>query len=1021
VYSVPAVVPQCNYPRDAAVQELFESWAELTPDAVAVRCEDGGSLTYAELNRRANRLAASLRAALQQPASYVGILLPRSEHAVTAMLGILKAGAAYVPLDPRDPQARRERLCDELGIRTVVTQTGLASEVGRDRVPVLIEGTITGGDEQNPTNEVSGSSVAYVLFTSGSTGAPKGVAVPHRAIVRLVVGCDFYPFSSSDRVLQGGPLTFDASTLEVWAPLLTGGRVVMISQETMLCPEHFEAALHREGITALFLTTALFQQMAAERPELYAGLRCVIFGGETCDARWVREVLQRGRPERLVHAYGPTENTVFSTTYRVEEVPDDATSVPIGWPVHASTAHILDADGRELPPGEVGELYVGGDGVALGYVNCPELTAQMFVPDPFSPLPGARLYRTGDYARRRTDGALEFCGRHDHQVKIRGFRIDLSEIEAVVGRYPGVRGVVAVVREESRGDKRLIAYVTGEGLTAAGLRGFVAQQLPAPMVPSAFVVLERFPLTAHGKVNRTALPAPMADERRNRQGETLSVVEAVVAELWTMLLGVEGIDADDDFFVLGGHSLLAARMVIRARDRFGIDVRHTNALLRQLLARPTLRDFAQAVQSVEDAAVATRSTYDFEADATLDDSLVFDAPLVDPGPPQRVFLTGVSGFLGAFLLHELLERTDSTVYCHIRARNCEHGLSRIRATLESYRMWSPEYRHRVVAVAGDLARPHLGLPPEEFNRLANEVDLVIHNGAHVNFIYSYDALQPANVGGTNEVIRLATQSFRKPLHFVSSLGVLAGHGLVGARWVYEDTPLDHPERLHLGYLESKYVAERLVAKAGERGLPVAIYRPMDISGHQHTGVYKTDGTFVCEFVQAVVELGSAPAIYKALDFVPVDYVSGAIVHIATTRPADGSVYHLNNQHFQFFEDLWERLRVMGYPLETKPYDDWVEELLRFVDNNPESPFAPYAHLFVERHLEELHPQEELSLVEMYYQGTLPRFDCSRTLAALDGSGISCPPVDAELLDRYLRYFIEVGFLPPPAVEMSRAS
>jgi amino acid adenylation domain-containing protein len=585
------------YPADAGIPALFEAHAARTPDAPAALFHDA-SLTYGELNQRANRLAHHLVRAGVGPEARVGICLERGAEMVVAMLAVLKAGAAYVPLEPDYPAERLAFMLADAGVEVLVTQDSLrgALPAAEGVRMVRVDGDaarIAEERAENPAIETGPRSLAHVIYTSGSTGTPKGVGIEHRGVVRLVVETDYLRIGPDDRVGQASTPVFDAATFEVWGALLNGAALVGIPRDVVLAPERLEAAVRDGGITVLMLTTALFNQVARERPAAFNGLRAVLFGGEAADAAAARAVLAAGGPERMVNAYGPTENTTFSTTWRVRDVAEEATALSIGRPVANSSAFVLGGGLEPLPVGLPGELYVGGHGVARGYLGRPALTAERFVPDPFSAAPGARMYRTGDRARWRADGTLEFLGRLDGQVKIRGFRIEIGEIEAALRRHPGVTDCVVVARADADGGLRLVAYVAGEG-DAEAFRAHLRRTLPDFMVPGAFVTLDRLPLNTNGKVDRRALPEP--DPAAAEHVAPRTQTEEVLAGIWAEVLGLERVSADGDFFLLGGHSLLATRVISRVRAAFGVQ-----PTVRTLFEAPTLAQLAEAIEGLRRA------------------------------------------------------------------------------------------------------------------------------------------------------------------------------------------------------------------------------------------------------------------------------------------------------------------------------------------------------------------------------------------------------------------------------------
>ncbi|MCA6221756.1 non-ribosomal peptide synthetase, partial [Photorhabdus antumapuensis] len=581
------------YPEALCIHQLFEQQVEKTPDAIALVYEEQ-ALSYAELNTRANRLARQLIEQGVCPGDHIALLLARSMGLVVAQLAILKAGAVYVPVDPSVPDERKNWLISDCSAKLLLIDTRADIPVNLT-VPLLrlSDKTDMGHDKDRFNLDLPRSSteLAYIMYTSGSTGTPKGVLVPHRAVVRLVINNGYAEIGPDDRVAFAANPAFDASTFEVWAPLLNGGALVVVDHATLLTPQAFVQDLQVQRITVLWLSVGLFNQLAAELSPVLPQIKFLIVGGDALDPHVIGQVLRTSPPQQLLNGYGPSEGTTFTTTYRITTLVPGAARIPIGRPVANTRVYLLDTCGQPVPLGVVGEIYVGGDGVACGYLNRPELTAERFLIDPFSDNPDARMYRTGDLARYLPDGNLEFLGRNDQQVKIRGFRIEPEEIEARLAEYPTVREAAVLARGEGQ-EKRLVAYVAAEardGLVSS-LRAHLSAILPDYMVPSAFVRLDAFPLTPNGKLDHQALPAPDNDAFVHQvyaapQGET----EIALAAIWRELLGIEQVSRYDSFFALGGHSLLAIRMVER--------LRHLGLALtaRDLFQSPVLSDLAQTL------------------------------------------------------------------------------------------------------------------------------------------------------------------------------------------------------------------------------------------------------------------------------------------------------------------------------------------------------------------------------------------------------------------------------------------
>ncbi|WP_050808442.1 non-ribosomal peptide synthetase [Collimonas fungivorans] len=578
---------QAQHPAPLLPQ-LFEAQAAKAPQAVAV-VHGPAQLSYAELNRQANQLAHHLRQLGVKRNDRIVLQLERSLPLIVAMLAVLKCGAAYLPIDASLPEERKIFMANDSGASVLLTLSGnrwpARAALVRIDLDQIAAGTYAadnltpGGDDET---------IAYIMYTSGSTGQPKGVLVPQRGIKRLVLENGYAAFDASDRIAFAANPAFDASTVEIWGALLNGGRIVVIDKEIFLDPLHLAGALEQQGITTLFLTTAVFNQCAAIMPEAFSRLRFLMTGGERCDPAAFARVLEAGGPRHLIHCYGPTEATAYATTYEVTAVDAAQATIPIGRPIASTQIYLLDAQGEPVPVGVAGEMYIGGSGIARGYLNRDELTAERFIADRFSGRPGALLYRTGDLARWQQDGNLVHLGRNDFQVKLRGFRIELGEIEARLAAHPAVREAVVIVREDSPGDKRLVAYiVTAEEIDAAALRAHLSAGMPEYMVPAAYVALAALPLTANGKLDRKHLPAPETEAYAASgyvapEGES----ETALAAIWSQLLRVERIGRYDNFFTLGGHSLVAVQMISRIRQSFNIEV-----AISALFEFPALLDF----------------------------------------------------------------------------------------------------------------------------------------------------------------------------------------------------------------------------------------------------------------------------------------------------------------------------------------------------------------------------------------------------------------------------------------------
>ena len=1004
-----------EYPSGACVHHLFEAQVKRTPNAVAVICGPE-RLTYRELNQRANWLAQRLQAQGVGPEVRVGLCMERSPEMVIGVLAVLKAGGAYVPLDPTYPRERLAFMLRDASPRVLLTQRHLRQRLPGGKMPLVyvdavdVAGTSQPGTQaRNVVSDVRPENLAYVIYTSGSTGRPKGVMIPHRGLVNyLSWATKAYAVAEGRGAPVPSSLAFDLTVTSLFSPLLVGRPVMMLSDERGV-DALTETVRAERDLTLVKITPAHLELLARTVPadEASGKVRAFIIGGEALSFETLAFWRTHAPGTRLINEYGPTETVVGCCVY---DAPPDAPHsgpVPIGRPIANTRLYVLDAHLQPVPIGVTGELFIGGAGVARGYLNRPELTAERFVAHPFSDDATARLYRTGDLVRYLPDGNLEFLGRVDDQVKLRGYRIELGEIEATLTQHPDVGEAVVLVREDGDNGKRLVAYVVpraGATLTTSSLRAYVERRLPDYMVPSFIMSLDALPLTHHGKVDRRALPAPDWAEHRARAAEYVAprtALEADVAVVWAAVLGIDRVGVDDQFFALGGHSLLAAQLVLRLRERFGVELP-----LASLFATPTVAGIARVIEAERAAGVPVASagapSLDLAAEAVLDPSIVPEAPpSEDSTVPRRILLTGATGFLGTYLLAELLEQTNAAIYCLVRDASVDGSAEMLHARLHARGLWKDTYRGRVIPLGGDLAQPRLGLAPEQFLRLAADIDAIWHNGALVNFAYPYQLLKASNVLGTQEMLRLACAVRAKPFHYVSTLSVFSSSGASVDRPIGEHDPIDDHHRGHFtGYEQSKWVAERLVTIARSRGLPVCIFRPGTITGHSQTGdVNLTD--YLWLQIKSCLQLGAIPDTPAPLHMTPVDFVSRAMVALALQPASRGKAFHLANPSSITMPRLARWLRSIGYRVRSVSFDTWRARLMRDFERSTENALYPLAPLMTEGD-----GAEQRFLLSL-------RFDSRATFDALRDMAIACPPVDDTLLHTYVAYLQRVGFIDAP--------
>lgn len=587
---------QVEYPHDKCIHQLFEEQVERNPDAVAVVYENE-QLTYHQLNCRANQLAHYLRSLGVGVDELVGICLERSINMIVGLLGILKAGGAYVPLDPEYPQERLSFMLSDAEISVLLTQQSLVHKLPEHSARVVCLDSdahlIKECSQDNAITHIQPTNLVYVIYTSGSTGQPKGVEVVHRGVNRLLCAANYVNLDATQTFLQLAPISFDASTFEIWGALLHGSKCVLFPG-TVPTSQNLRSEIDKHDITVLWLTAALFNSIIDDDSQALSGIKQLLIGGEALSVSHVYKALAHLPWTQIINGYGPTESTTFTCCYPIpREIDANIESIPIGRPINNTQVYILDAYLQPVSIGVSGELHIGGAGLARGYLNRPELTNEKFILNPFE-AGGSILYKTGDLARYLPDGNIEYLGRIDNQVKIRGFRIELGEIEAVLNQHDDVQVACVIVREDSPSEKQLVAYVVQQKqvtLTISELRQFLANKLPGYMMPNAFVILETLPLTSNGKVDRRALKAPCQTSESDKFIQARNKLELKLVQIWSKILKVDKIGVHDNFFDLGGHSLLASYLMTQIKQKFGKDIPLTT-----LFQNPTIEQLATIIQ-----------------------------------------------------------------------------------------------------------------------------------------------------------------------------------------------------------------------------------------------------------------------------------------------------------------------------------------------------------------------------------------------------------------------------------------
>lgn len=1017
--------PAGTHPIQGGLADLWHAQVGLRPEAVAIHW-GVKRITYASLDRRANQLANALRKRGVGEETPVAVAMRQGIEAVAALVALIKLGATCVPLDLQYPRERIAYIMEDSRAQVLLSETATEEArcaVGdirricleRDWDAVAREPDSFSGPHDNPERRI------YIMYTSGTTGRPKGVEVLARGIRRLMSDTVMLGIQPEDRVAQTSNLAFDMSLHEIWGTLLNGAVLVVISKTTLLDAQSFRDALRDLRVNVVSIGTAVFNLVANAYPDAFSGLRRLIVGGERANARTFRAVLESHPPERLYNAYGPTEVSIYSTGHVVRLQDALSGSIPIGKPVAHTEVRLLDENLRPVAPGQPGELCLAGEGVTRGYLHQPELTVERFpTVSGLKEGQALRIYRSGDLARWDENGALEYLGRNDQQVKILGHRIELEEVSKMLLQSGLLRDAVVTLQERPDGEKFLAAFVVPKERDSdleEALRHFMHARVSKQMVPAQFVLLERLPVTVNGKTDRSALPklgSPRGGPALTQSTTTSEdSIVAGVSAIWTELLGVETASPGDDFARLGGNSLMTGRMTLRLREKFGVGLSAY-----ALQEARTLGDFIDAVRralsgvQAEGRAIAGPDAW--REDARLPEDIV-PAPgrPVTKGKPLKemrcIFLTGATGFLGAFVLRDLLRTTKAQVACLVRAKDSEAALARLRQVLVKYDLWEDRFAPRIEPVPGDLGAPRLGMDARQHQSLAERAEALFHIGAHVNFVKSYEGLRAGNVAGTTEVLRLAAMG-PTPLHYVSTIAAFGAAGYFNdMRVLREDEALDpHLESLRydVGYASSKWVAEKLVWEARARGLAVNVYRPGSVMGHGETGVGNPDD-FVARFIRGCIQIGCCPSLPRqSKEMVTVDFASAVILGIASCEGAVGKAYHLvppTPADSMDMDGMYSLLADCGQPLSRVPYEEWVDRLMRD-PRAAENPLCALVPMLYERVYGGSATRWEL------HEGQ-PVYDARNTREAISRLGIAYRPMDRALMSLHLEDWRRKGLLP----------
>lgn len=892
---------------ERTVVDLVAARAECAPNSLAVVAEDDlEDWSYARLLEVSESVARALVARGVSVGDRVAAALPRGKLLPAAFVGTMRAGAVFVPMDPTWPAARQAFVIEDAGA-TVVLRDGPAPD---GAAPSLDLRTCLSNDDGStvlPRPPTAGDA-AYIIYTSGSTGTPKGVLLRHsglrssaRELERILM------LTESSRLCQFTSVAFDGCIGDMVAAFAAGAALCLAPEEAATSAGGFRDALDRMHITAIMVPPSYLKAVEAQS---LPGLKTVVAVGEPLR----RDVVQMWQPGRvMLNGYGPSEMTICTTLGRCEA--SDDREPDLGEPVAGTTVSLFDPDLRPAIAGAAGEIYISGPGEAVGYWNRPALTAERFLPNPFGSS-GGRMYRSGDIGRFSGE-RLEFVGRVDHQVKVRGFRVELGEVEAKLRRLEGV-AEAAVVAVKTDAEPVLAAFIERTDSQDVGvLRALLARDLPAPMIPRLFQIVESWPRTSTGKIDRRALVASAGRELEPKEETSDAGQDDLLQQLrevWQRILGIREVGDDDDFFeVAGGDSLTAVRMISEVEKRFGVELP-----VKAVFKAPTLRTLARMISGGPDDGSPKEETW--RRDLTLDDS-IRPLQLAEERRPEVILLTGATGFVGSWILKDLLEAHVTRVVCLVRGDSDEAASKRLAGALR-YAGADEGALDKCDVVRGDLGAPGLGWSPATRERIASTVDCIVHAGAWVDYLHPYEKLREPNVLGTIEMLKLTGEGRPKRFVHVSSLGVFPTR--FRGQTILETSlpPADVNKSEILAYALTKHVSERLVWEAMGRGLAGTILRLSDVAGDTQTGRSNPRDMFFMTLM-ACLRVGVAPSLEFGLNAVPVDYVAHATARVALSSRAHGPCLHLCDERDLALEALVRAAEAEGHTLRRVPLSEWM--------------------------------------------------------------------------------------------------
>lgn len=1002
-----------DYDQNTTIPDVFYQAAQKFAERIALSYE-GGKLTYRQLNEQSNQVAHMLVANGLQKGNYVAIVMERCKETVISLLGILKAGGVYIPIDPSYPKERCQYLLNDTGAPFIITKnehTALLNNFihndSQTRTVFTINQMEQGYSQENIQCELLPSDLAYIIYTSGSTGKPKGVMLKHEAVINLITDNQrIYHSTKEDVYSQFISFSFDPSITETFTALFSGARLHMLTSIERLSIEAFADMIDREQVTTATVPNAFFTQLATHLPVSYrkklSTLNYLSVGGEALLPAIVQKWQDKfGLSTEIINVYGPTECTVLSSYFKVKsQITDMQSSIPIGRPIANYEMYVINTDDQLCPVNVIGELCIAGAGLAAGYLHQPEKTAEVFVPHLLKP--DQKMYRTGDLVRLLPTGVIEFVGRKDSQIKVRGFRIELGEIETVLSNHTSIQEAVIIAKKMADGNNHLFAYYTvasGMQLEENLLRDYLANLLPDYMVPEQFIELQEMPLSPTGKIDRKHLASlELTLSRSTTYIAPENDTQRMLATAWEFVLGIEPIGIHDNFFHIGGHSLKVLEILVQVK-------KHIPFLkIQDFFQYQTIAELDHYIRHYQPEAIEDQ---DEPAKSIVFKDLMEPSPLkvsqnVKPLPMTSVLLTGATGYLGSHVLYELLATTTAHIYCLIRPSTQTTIEDKLRESMQFYfgNTIAQQMKDRITVIQGDLGKQRLHLSDKDEKIIMKEINAIIHCGADVRHFGAADHFNNVNVNGTRYLLEIAKQKPGVHFHYVSTIGI--PEELAAIQWGPNEAKgnFNYNVKLDNVYTQSKLEAENLVRNAVQDAIPVSIYRVGNLSCHSETGKFQRniDDNAFYRMIKSMLYLGKTPTAQWHVDFTPINYASQALVSLASQPATNGHVFHLCNPVSLTYLELIDMLKEIGYDLtivSTQEYTDW---------------------LLNGDHSKDVQEYLSLAIAQLEGDGASDSpfiFNCKKTIEFLAHTKIECAAPNKAFIYRMIQYGIDTGYFPEP--------